>query len=504
MGGSRDGAWPAQLPRSPELAKDPHDSGALALVPLVSNTWYVDAQAAPPGNGSSASPYASIQYALDQPTTVHGDLLLVAPGVYVENLALSKSVRIRATGAELDETVLRAASPGAVVTSAAFEGAGGTPALEGWTIAMGWATPPASARRSRRVGFLPAARALRRARLHVRRRDPPNRVQLLRAVAPHHHRQPGRTARVRVGELRLDLAHRHIVSGNAIDATFAPDVYNCSASCVPSALLATGTHNFSGAPGFWKHAAQDYHLAPLSPCIDAGIHPALPPDPDGSVADVGAYTYDPEYAATPTTYCTPTLASQACTPVIAWSGTASLSGPDDFHLVVAPVLNQKFGLHLGRVATSSSLLWWNAVRRAAVRARLRPDFRRQPNRKRLHRRVQLALQPGLHGAEGADRRRHPLRASVGPRPRLRAAQQLAALQRDRVPDRSRRQRFQGILEREPAGTTPRLRRDRRRGESVRLCCSRASGIARTPSAKEPSGLFRSRSGWCGGSPNAGA
>ncbi len=47
-------------------------------------TWFVDAQAAPPGLGTREEPYASIQYALSQPSTVDGDTVLVLPGTYHE------------------------------------------------------------------------------------------------------------------------------------------------------------------------------------------------------------------------------------------------------------------------------------------------------------------------------------------------------------------------------------------------------------------------------------
>jgi hypothetical protein len=326
---------------------------ALTLLPLVSNTWYVDAQAAPPGNGSAARPYASLQYALDQATTLDGDLLLVAPGIYVENLTLFKSVRIRTTGAEPDETVLRAASPGAVVTSTVFEGAGGTPALEGWTIDGLGNTAGFGATLVGSDSFLRLERCVVRGftagdAIH---QGEFSYFELLRCTITGN--QVGLRGFESVNSGLIALIGT-IVSGNATDATVAPDVYSCYASCVPPALLGTGTHNFSGAAGFWKPAAQDYHLAPLSPCIDAGIHPALPPDPDGSVADVGAFTYDPEYAVTPTTYCTPKLTSQGCTPVVSWTGSASLSGPDDFHLVAAPVLNQKFGLYVWGFAAHAS------------------------------------------------------------------------------------------------------------------------------------------------------
>lgn len=55
-----------------------------------------------------------------------------------------------------------------------------------------------------------------------------------------------------------------------------------------------GIGNFDADPDFWQLAAHDYHLLPSSPCIDAG-DPLDPPDPDGSVEDVGALWADPDY-----------------------------------------------------------------------------------------------------------------------------------------------------------------------------------------------------------------
>ncbi len=49
-----------------------------ATVPaFAQTTWHVDASAAPPGDGTQAHPYASIAYAVQRPTTVNGDRILV-------------------------------------------------------------------------------------------------------------------------------------------------------------------------------------------------------------------------------------------------------------------------------------------------------------------------------------------------------------------------------------------------------------------------------------------
>ncbi len=42
----------------------------------------------------------------------------------------------------------------------------------------------------------------------------------------------------------------------------------------------------------------DYHLLENSPCIDAG-HPAMPPDPDGTIADIGLFYFEQEVVAEP-------------------------------------------------------------------------------------------------------------------------------------------------------------------------------------------------------------
>lgn len=52
----------------------------------------------------------------------------------------------------------------------------------------------------------------------------------------------------------------------------------------------TGVGNFTAEPMFTDAAQRDYTLTPFSPCIDAGS-PAEPLDSDGTISDVGAFTY---------------------------------------------------------------------------------------------------------------------------------------------------------------------------------------------------------------------
>lgn len=71
------------------------------------STWYVDAASPGPGDGSSGMPFSSIQYAIDQGSTLSGDTLSIGPGNYMENLVLmGKSLHLLgeqgATGTVVD------------------------------------------------------------------------------------------------------------------------------------------------------------------------------------------------------------------------------------------------------------------------------------------------------------------------------------------------------------------------------------------------------------------
>ncbi|MCK5050531.1 MAG: PKD domain-containing protein [Candidatus Cloacimonetes bacterium] len=52
----------------------------------------------------------------------------------------------------------------------------------------------------------------------------------------------------------------------------------------------TGTGNIDSDPLFVDPGSGDYHLQSISPCVDAG-DPASPLDPDGTIADMGAYFF---------------------------------------------------------------------------------------------------------------------------------------------------------------------------------------------------------------------
>ena len=99
---------------------------ALASPSLAQNTWYVDARVPGPGTGTQTDPFASIQFGIDQPTTLGGDTLLVAFGNYVEAIDFAgKAITVEgvpdATG--LGNPKLRW-DQGTVVTFASGEGPG--------------------------------------------------------------------------------------------------------------------------------------------------------------------------------------------------------------------------------------------------------------------------------------------------------------------------------------------------------------------------------------------
>ena len=283
-------------------------------------TWYVDASAAPPGNGTLASPYASIQFGIVQPTTVAGDVLLVAPGAYSERVDVSKTVTVRSSAGPL-ATSIQGTQPGYVVRLSAP----GLATLEGFSI----------------VGHPSLAT---------------DGVHLIRGfvrncVLRDHRKADG------VGGTGIDAGFvdtfeggiiRCTVVNNAgtgvfggyeffepaiVDSTLAygnggPDLHRTQPSF---SLWGHGTINsplqgnlVEVDPLLWDLGSSDPRLGPLSPCIDSGS-PQLPPDPDGSRADMGAVAFDSEYLPSIATYCTGKVNSQGCAASVGASGGASAS-----------------------------------------------------------------------------------------------------------------------------------------------------------------------------------
>lgn len=112
-----------------------------AAAATAQTSWYVDASAASPGNGTQAAPYSSLQYAIDQATTVNGDTLVVASGVYAESIDLRGKALVVDGSAATPSPVLDGTSAVTVVVCRTGEGAGTV--LRGLVVRNGVATPMA-------------------------------------------------------------------------------------------------------------------------------------------------------------------------------------------------------------------------------------------------------------------------------------------------------------------------------------------------------------------------
>ena len=83
--------------------------------------------------------------------------------------------------------------------------------------------------------------------------------------------------------------------GDPVHSDFEPGSSNSTNFTIVSCNLSepyAGTGNIQSDPLFTNAAANDFHLLPFSPCIDAGS-PASPLDPDGSSADIGQFPFVP-------------------------------------------------------------------------------------------------------------------------------------------------------------------------------------------------------------------
>lgn len=96
-------------------------------------TWWVDVNAAGPGNGTTGSPFTSIQAGINAATA--GDTVMVRPGLYVENLDfLGKGIAVRSVNGPLS-TFIDGNQSGTCVTFASNEPS--TARLEGFWIQNG-------------------------------------------------------------------------------------------------------------------------------------------------------------------------------------------------------------------------------------------------------------------------------------------------------------------------------------------------------------------------------
>lgn len=300
-----------------------------------SNTWYVDVHATPPGLGTLASPYASIQYAHDQAATVHGDELLVAPGVYVGDLTVTKHIQIRSTGGPL-VTELRPAH------SIGLFNLNGTPfsdelLLEGFTVfgLANW-----SEQQTINLNDSTLRRCVVRDNTHSTGVKVNLEGWIYDSVITNNF------TGVSIGGFDVAMhVMDSVIWGNVHQDTSDPfqDGITYCAGLATNGHFVTGPGNVFADPKLWDIVGGDYRPRPGSPCIDAG-NPTSPLDADGSRHDIGLFPYDPTYAPAPTTYCTAKVNSQGCSPSIYATGTASATSASAFTIGATNELNKKSGL----------------------------------------------------------------------------------------------------------------------------------------------------------------
>jgi hypothetical protein len=116
-----------------------------------------------------------------------------------------------------------------------------------------------------------------------------------------------------------------------------------------------GVGNIDLDPLFWNAGAGDFHLQPLSPCIDAGDPAQF--DPDGSRVDMGAFPHDPLLCLQPVVYCSAGTSSNGCVPLISAVGTLRLSQSSGFTLGASGLPGQRFASVIYGVHGATQTPW---------------------------------------------------------------------------------------------------------------------------------------------------
>jgi hypothetical protein len=301
--------------------------GALASAASAQNTWYVDAAAVPPGSGTQAAPYASIQYAIDRATTQNGDTILVAPGLYVENVKDdAKWVVVRSTQGPL-ATELRPLNPGEATV---YYTHGST--VEGFTLTGNPSNHLNGGALNLEVST--AVRCIVRDNSGLGVYSYSATLKNCTIVGPG----PG---------IAVEFFSAITLRNTIVKASFWPGAMGTFADYCAGTLPAgtIGVGNVAGETGLWNIAGSHYRLRPGSPCIDAG-DPNSPLDPDGTRADIGALPFDPTFSPTPVTYCAGKPNSDGCVPAIGAFGAASATSGGPFGITASNEVANKPGLLL--------------------------------------------------------------------------------------------------------------------------------------------------------------
>jgi hypothetical protein len=293
-------------------------------------TWFVDVQAAPGGNGTASAPFSTLQDGILAGTTVNGDILSVAPGVYTENIRLhGKTITLRSTGGPT-VTTLRAAASGPV----AWLDATGC-YLEGFTISGAFNGPgiliPVAGQGN---GWIRRCIVTGNMGLGIEH----NYDAQIQNCTIYGNGGAGMV----MGPLAALTMSNTIVWGNGAPAGDFTGFPTTVEWCVLDNGFCPHCDNLHVDPWLWNPLLGDLRPRPGSPCVDGG-DPTSALDPDGSRRDIGALVFEPAYIPPPQRYCTSKVNSLGCTPAISWTGLPSISG-GAFTLHCSQVLNQRSGL----------------------------------------------------------------------------------------------------------------------------------------------------------------
>lgn len=306
----------------------------LSLPAAAQTTWHVDAAGTAPGSGTLGDPYTSIKYAIEQPSTVAGDTILVAPGTYVEWFFLSKAVTLVSAEGPL-VTEIRSPAP---VTTLIFMDGNADPDLIGFTLA-GPAGTLVYQDGGRVIDCILDGRGATHTGFDMFLGSMIGCTVIGCQIGV-------RGDNLFDSELRMYGCVVWDNGQDVKDATLIFKVVEYSAGLDGDPKwLAFGPGNVIGAPKLWAVGFGDVRPAPGSPCIDAG-DPAAPLDPDGSRDDIGALPYDPAYFHGPVVYCSAKPSSGGCMPSISASGTSSVTALVPFTIDAAGILENTVGIML--------------------------------------------------------------------------------------------------------------------------------------------------------------